>query len=176
MDDAKRASKFEGRLSENCNLWCARTEAACAAKEVLCFVEGEFLSTKPLLSDTDKKMIATTSAIIIQGLRDRPLRLCLSTREDLYKMWNCLKDRYTVSNTATMVPLQIRLLQMRYKNKPREEYIDRFKEFFNLLGSMERTMAQDLQMAKLVASYGDQNRSPHSLAIASLQIMQDGLD
>ena len=115
MEDSKRIYRFFRKPGEDYHLWCARTEAALAAKEVMQVVETDVLTTDVPLTAEITKQVATARAVIIQGLGDRPLRLCLNFRNNPYKMWTRLRDRYAVSNTATRVQLHTKMSRMSYK-------------------------------------------------------------
>lgn len=96
----------------------------------------DVIGTGDELSAEVQLKIATTRAVLIQGLGDRPLWLCLSARTDPVKTWSRLRDRYAVSNTATRVQLQARLARMVYSGQMMQDFIDPFEEIFNRLSSM----------------------------------------
>lgn len=50
-------------------------------KEILQVVETNVLTADVPLTEEITKKVATARAVIIQGLRDRPLRLCLNFRK-----------------------------------------------------------------------------------------------
>ena len=169
MEDSKRLYKFYEKPGEDYHLWCVRTEAALAAKEVLHIVETDVVSTEQPLSVEVAKQVATARAVLIQVLGDRPLRHCLSVKDSPHKMWRRLRDRYAVSNTATRVQLQSKLSRMSYKGQSMQEYVDSFEEIFNRLAAMDSIVSEDFQVAMLLASFGDKNRSQFGFAISSLQ-------
>ena len=175
MEEGKRVYKFYGKPGEDFHLWTARTEAALEAKEVLDVVTVDLLSSAEISDELSKK-ISKARAIIIQGLGDRPLRLCLSVKTDPYKMWSKLRDRYAVSNTATKVQLQTRLSSMSYQEQSMQDYVDTFEEIFNRLAAMQSEIAEDLQVAMLLASFGDKSKSLFGYLIASMQAVQESLD
>ena len=175
MEEGKRVYKFYGKQGEDFHLWTARTEAALEAKEVLDVVTVDLLSSAEISDELSKK-ISKARAIIIQGLGDRPLRLCLSVKTDPYKIWSKLRDRYAVSNTATKVQLQTRLSSMSYQEQSMQDYVDTFEEIFNRLAAMQSEIAEDLQVAMLLASFGDKSKSPFGYLIASMQAVQESLD
>ena len=175
MEDNKRIYKFFGKPGEDYHLWAARTEAALESKEVLGIVQEDIIGAGPP-DDEIQRRLSKARAIIIEGLGDRLLRLCLSAKDNPYRMWNKLKDRYAVSNTATKVQLQTRLSRMSYKNQPMQDYVDGFEESFNRLSAMQSDIAEDLQFAMLLASFGDKNQSPFGHLIASLQAIQENLE
>ena len=115
MEDSKKVYKFYGRPAEDFHIWCCRTEAALEDKKALSMIHADPLESPDSVDDDARQKIATARAVIIQGLGDRPLRLCLSVKENPFKMWSRLKERYAVSNTATKVQLQSRLSRMSYK-------------------------------------------------------------
>ena len=122
------------------------------------------------------KQISISRAVLIQGLGDGPLRLCLCVKYNPYKIWNRLKDRYAVSNTATRVQIQTKFSRMSYKGQSLQDYVDSYEEIFNHIAAMNSKVADDVQVAMLLASFGDKNRSTFGIAIASLQSMQESFD
>lgn len=76
-----------------------------AAKDVLSVVDSDVLKEKDdqesTLGADMTKMVAAARAIIIQGLGDHPVRLCLPVKKKPFQMWSRLRYRYSVSNKAT---------------------------------------------------------------------------
>ena len=91
-------------------------------------------------------------------------------------MWQRLKDRYAVSNTATRVQLQSKLSRMLYKNQSMQDFVDDFEEIFNRLSAMGSSVSEELQVAMFLSSFGDKNKSQFGSVIASLQTRQESLD
>lgn len=91
-------------------------------------------------------------------------------------MWNRLKDRYAVSNTATKVQLQSKLSRMSYRLDSMEDYVDSYEEIFNCLSAIESKVADDMQVAMLLASFGDEKTSTFGHVLASHQSRQEKLD
>ena len=176
MEDSKRIYKFYGKPREDFSLWCARPEAALAAKEVLLMVESDVFADGDAIDESVMRQVATARAILIQGLGDRPLRLCLTAKDNPFKMWARLKDRYAVSNIATRVQLQTRLSRVNYKGQSMQDYDDLFEEIFNRLAAMKSEIAEDLQVAMLLPSFGDKKQSAFGHTIASLQTLQEKRD
>lgn len=117
MEESRRVFKFEGEPDEDFHLWMARTEAALQDKEVWNVVEADVIGNADAdvpLSDEIQKNVAKARAVIMQGLGDNPLRLCLNDRENPHAMWNLLKDRYAVVNVATKVQLHYQLARLSY--------------------------------------------------------------
>lgn len=122
-----------------------------------------------------QKKISTACAIIIQGLGDKPLRLCLGERTDPFRMWKRLNDRYAVSNTATRVQLQSKLSKLSYTGQVMGDYVDSFEDIFNRLAGMNSPISEELQVAMFLSSLGDLNRSKFGHTISALQNVQDKL-
>lgn len=175
MEDSKKIYKFYGKPGDDFQLWCARTEAALEAKEVLEMTQEDVLAGQAL-SEEVKKKVATARAVLIQGLGDRPLRMCLVARNDPFRMWKRLQDRYAVSNTATKVQLQAKLSRTSYKSESMQDYVDHFEETFNRLSAMGSEVAEDMQVAMLLASFGDKRSSPFGHVLSALQTRDTELD
>ena len=174
MEDSKKVFKFFGKPGEDYQLWAARTQAALYEKGVGYVIENDLL-TEGDVNDDIQKNICTACAVIIQGLGDKPLRLCLGEKNDPFKMWKRLSDRYAVSNTATRVQLQSKLTKLSYSGQVMGDYVDSCEEIFNKLAGMGSTVSEELQVAMFLFSFGDLNRSKFGHAISSLQNIQDGL-
>lgn len=108
MEDNKKVYKFFGKSGEDFHLWLRRTEAALEGKDVLHIIQDVHVSPEPLADDV-RKEVAIARATVIQGLGDRQLRIFITVKDRLTKIWTRLRDRYAVSNTATKVQLQTRL-------------------------------------------------------------------
>ena len=174
MEDNKKIFKFFGKPGEDYQLWAARTQAALYAKDVGEVIENDVLSEGEVDTELQKK-ICSACAVIIQGLGDKPLRLCLADRSDPFKMWKRLRERYAVSNTATRVQLQSKLSKLLYAGQVMGDYVDLFEDIFNRLAGMDCPISEELQVAMFLSSFGDVNRSKFGHAISSLQNIQDSL-
>lgn len=128
-----------------------------------------------LLAEVHLK-IATARVVLIQGLGDQPLRLCLSARNDPFKMWARLRDKHTVCNTATRVQLQTPLARMVYFGQMMQDFIEAFEHIFNRLSSMGSQVPAQLQVAMFLVSFTDKNTSKFGHSMASLQSKHDNLD
>ena len=170
MEDSKRIYKFYGKSGEDFFLWTTRTEAALESKKVWSVVATDVIGDGSVAVDeSTAESIATARAMIIQGLGDKPLRMCMAQKGNPCMMWRRLKERYALSNVTTKVQLQTKLARMTYSNQPMGDYIDGFEEVFNRLEGMQSAVAEDLQVAMLLASFGDKNKSSYGHAIYSLQ-------
>lgn len=132
--------------------------------------------TEQPLSDESSKKVETARAGRIKGLGDRPPCNYLSVKDSPRKMLRHLKDRYTVSNTTTRVQLQSKLSRMSDKGQSMLDHVESFEEIFNRLAAINGMVAEDLQVARLLASFRDKNRSQFGFAIPSLQMIQENLD
>lgn len=56
-----------------------------------------------------------------------------------------------------------------------QDYVDAFEKIFNRLSPMKSDIAEDMQVAMVLASFGDRNGSPFGYFIASLQSIQGNL-
>ena len=162
--------KCYGKSEEDFFLWAARTEAALEAKKVWFVVDTNVMGDGTVQLDTSVvESVATARATFIQGLGDKPLRMCLTEKRNPWKMWARLHERYVVSNVTTKVQLQTKLARLPYRNQPMSDYTDAFGEIFNRLEGLESSIAEDMQVTMLLASFGDKNKSPFGHAIYSLQ-------
>lgn len=175
MEDSKKVYKCFEFPREDFPLCAALTEAALAAKEVLQMIEADPCSTDDVTEELQKQ-VATVHAIVIQGLSYRPFRMCLGVKDSHFKIWNRLRDRSSVSNTATKVQLQTTLSRMSYSGQSMQDYIGSFEAIFHRLSAMQNEGAVHLQVAILLASFGDKIRSAFGHLIASPQNAREDLD
>ena len=172
MEESRRVFKFEGEADEYFHLWMARTEAALQDKEAWSVVETDVFGTSSetnTLSENSKKTIAKARAVIMQGLGDNPLRLCLQERGNPDSMWKLLKDRYDVVNVATKVQLHYQLARLSYSNQTMSIYIDQFQTIFNKQAGIGSLLDEDTKVATLLASFGDNSESPYGQLVTALQ-------
>lgn len=94
-------------------------------------------------------------------------------REKTHKMWARLSERYAVVNMATKVQVQSRLSRISYTSQDIPQYIDNFEEILNLLAGMDCPIAEELQVAMLLALFGDKSKSPYGHVVASLQTVNE---
>ena len=176
MEDSKRFHKFYGRPGEDFELWAARTEAALQAQEVLDVVVQDYVGDDGQASDDETMLrVAKARAIIMQGLDAKPLRVCLAFKSNPYKMWDCLRKRYAVSNVATQVQLQTKLNRLMYEDQTMSDFIDSFEEIFNRLEGMGSPFPEQMQVALLLSSFGQKSSSKYGSVVAALQTLTDSL-
>lgn len=154
-------------------MWAARTEAALESKEVLSVVTDDLVGDgTTTLTVEQKQMIAKARAIIIQALGDKPLRLCLSEKANPFRMWIRLRERYAVSNIVTRVQLQTKLARFAYNGQAMPDFVDEFEEVFNRLSAMESPVSEELQVAMLLAAFGDKSKSEYGQVVSTLQTIE----
>ena len=176
MEDNKKIVKFYGRAGEDYHLWAARTEAALQAKKAMSVVITDFVDDgESDIADEVREKIADARAIIVQALGDKPLRLCLSETKNPFRMWRKLRERYAVTNLATKVQLQTKLGRMVYKDQPMSDFIDDFEEVFNRLAGMDAEISESMQVAILLASFGEKSSSPYGHVITNIQSQGDAV-
>ena len=172
MEESRRIFKFEGEPEEDFNLWMARTEAALQDKGAWDVVESDTVGNATVgnpLSDEVTKTVAKARAVIMQGLGDSPIRLCLQNKDNPHAMWKLLKERYAVVNVATKVQLQYQMARLGYSNQSMSVYIDQFQTIFNKLAAIGSPVNDDTKVATLLASFGDKTKSPYGQLVTALQ-------
>ena len=170
MEESKKVFKFEGDPGEDYRIWEARTEAALEAKEVLPVVLTDVVGDGTLEIDAAVKVqIAKARATIIQAIGIKPMRMIMSVRDNPFRMWKRLQERYSTVNVATKVQLQSQLSRKTYQGEQMADYVASFEELFNRLTAMDSKIEDDMRVAMLLASFGDKNKSPFGHVIVSLQ-------
>lgn len=170
MEDHKRVYKFYRRPGEDFNLWSARTEAALEAQEVLIVVRDDVVADRTQeLDEPTKLKVVKARAIIMQGLDAKPFRVCLADRANPHRMWNRLQERYAVSNIATQVQLQAKLGRLRYDGQAMSDFIDAFEKIFIGIEGMGHAFPEQIQVAMVLASFGEKSKSSFGHIVAALQ-------
>lgn len=94
-------------------MWEARTPAALGSKALWTVVKVYFLEGSLLDAETKGK-VSKARALIVQGLGKRPLKLILPVRDNPFKLWKRLVERYDVIFDATKVQLETHLNLLYY--------------------------------------------------------------
>lgn len=116
----------------------------------------------------EKLAVAKARATIIQGLGEKPLRLCMGEKGNHFKMWQRISERYAVANIVTKVKLQTKLARTNYTGQRMAEFVDSFEKKILLLAAINSPIAEDLQVAMLLASFADKKTSPFGHATVAL--------
>ena len=171
MEEPRRVHKFNAKAGEDFHLWAMRTEAALRAKKLFTVVSVDVVGTNEGgLTSEQQDRVDEACEVIIRGLGDKPLRICTPDNRNPFKMWSRLKDRYAVANTAMKVQLLSRLNKLRYHGQAMGDYVDSFEEIYNRLESMNCTIEPEIQVATLLASFGDRDSSPYGHLVTALQM------
>lgn len=112
------------------------------------------------LTEEQKKYIATTRAVLIQEMGDRTLKFCLIAKDNPGHMCVRLREWYAVSNIAKKVQMHSNLSLLSPTGEAMQYYIDAFEKIFNRFASMKREVAEDLQIAMILDSFGDKKIRP----------------
>ena len=170
MKDSKKFFKFHARPGEDFDLWAARTEAALEAQEVFELVGTDVVgAAEGALSPRTARKVAKARALIMQGLDAKPLRMCLSEKDNPFQMWKRLRERYAVSNVATQVQLQMKLNRLRYRDQEMSDFVDSFEEIFNRLEGMGSPFPERMQVAMLLSAFGDKSKYSYGPVVAAIQ-------
>ena len=88
MEENKKVYKFDGKPGEDFQLWAARTETALRAKKVYNTVMNDVVGANDELAQEMQEKVDEACEIIVRGLGDKPLRMCISEKRNPHKMWN----------------------------------------------------------------------------------------
>lgn len=113
--------------------------------------------------------IAKARAVIMQGLGETPMRMCLGVKNNPFSMWKRLQERYAASNVETKVQLQSQLSRTRYRGQRMPDYITHFEGILNRLEMMQYIRSEYMQVTMLLASFGDKETSPFGNVINTIQ-------
>lgn len=131
------------------------------------------IATEPL-ADSIQEKVAEATEIIMRGLGDKPLRMCVGKSDNPFNMYQKLKERYAIANVATRVQLLSRPSKLRYESQPMADHIDSFEEFYNRLEASSCRIEEEVKVATLLASFGDRNKSPYGNLVIVLQTNAEG--
>ena len=175
-EDLKRIVKFNAKHAEDYNLWSMRFEALLESKVLLEVVLRDTsveLTATEMTSELNLRM-AKARSLLVHSLGDKLLRTVLSEKKDPAKMYEKLNERYAAKSSATRVQLQTELHYMKYsEEKSMSEYIDGMESLLNRLESMDCSLPASMQVAILLASFGNTETSPHGPVVSALQTLSD---
>ena len=170
MEDSRNFFNSAGKPQEDFELWATRTETALQAREIYVVVQSDVVGNAEDALDPDTLVtIAKARALIMQGLEEKPLRACMSEKQNPYRMWKCLRERYAVANVSTQVQLQMKLKRLRYPEQSLSDFIDGFGEVFNRLEGINSLYPEQMQVAQFLSSFGEKSTSSYGPVVAALQ-------
>lgn len=177
MEASKRIHTFFGRDCEDVLLWSVRTQASLEDKECIESIQRDLVGDVEIssLPMETRSNFAKRRAILIQGPGDRPLRACLSDKDNPYRMWYKLNERYAVANNATRVQLQAKLTRLRYNGQTIGDFISDFETAFNRLAGIYVPVEEGSQVAMFLAAFGDKTKSEYGQIITTIQGSQQSL-
>lgn len=147
-----RSFNVEDKVSEDFNLWEARSEATLEENKVFCVVLDDFIGDgKKNLSGVDQLAIVKSRGTIMPVQGYKPIKLLLSLKRNPFKMLEKFKNGYAVTNLAAKVQLKSQLVKLAYDSQNMQEYISSFKEVFNSLSAMGSPMDFDMQVIMSLA-------------------------
>lgn len=173
-DYLKRPPRFEANRNEDFQLWALRFEVLAEAKDCMDVLRRDAIgdSEIPELTEAVQKKVVKARALLVMCLGSKALRTVVADRNNPFCMYKKLTERYATKTAASRVQLQTELYQMRYDaGKVMSEYIDNFENTFLKLDSMECSVPDSLQVAMLLASFGNVDESPYGPVISALQTL-----
>ena len=152
LDEDNRIQKFDGRRSDDYNLWRIRAVTALKGKGF-----WSNLQKKDCDSGTKEKAVA----ILVNSLGDSALRVCSEHVDDPLKMINALDSRFASTRATTRISVMTALYTKRYSDKEdMTEYVDGFESLFAQLLRMGESHAvpESHKVGILLASMGSNSR------------------
>ena len=111
----------------------------------------------------------------MRGLDAKPLGDCLADRPNPHHMWNRLQERYAVLKVATQVQLQAKRGRLRYDGQAMSEFVDAFEEIFIGIEGLVHAFPEQMQVAMLLAYFGEKSKSPYGHIVAAIQSAEQNL-
>ncbi len=147
-DDSLKIQKFNGRTSDDCNLWRVRAETA---------LKGKGYWSKLNSDNCDSDVKDKASAMLVNALGDLALRVCMNEVSEPMKMLKLLDNRYASSRAATRISVLTSVYAKRWNGK---EHMGKFVDEFESLFSQLERMGEDVKIPEthkgplLLASIG----------------------
>ena len=160
--------RFDGKPSSVFTLWQIRLQAILESKSLWHVFESTMSSPSEASSAThpttqsptstifviqpteDEKRKAT--AIIINGIGDKPLSVVAGYMSDPKLMLQKLRERYASSNLSTRMSLMAELQALRYKSSDMSDYVDRYAAILDRLESMDSKVPPELAIIMFMHS------------------------
>ena len=177
--------RFDGKPSSDFTLWQIRLQAILESKSLWHVFESTTSSPSEASSAThpttqsptstifviqpteDEKRKAT--AIIINGIGDKPLRVVAGYMSDPKLMLQKLRERYASSNLSTRMSLMAELQALRYKSSDMSDYVDRYAAILDRLESMDSKVPPELAIIMFMHSMNGK----YEATIAALRTLGD---
>jgi gag-polypeptide of LTR copia-type len=109
------------------------------------------------------------TAIIINGIGDKPLRVVAGYMSNPKLMLQKLRERYASSNLSTRMSLMAELQSLRYKSGDMSDYVDRCSALLDRLESMDSKMPPELAIIMFMHSMNGK----YEATIAALRTLGD---
>lgn len=119
--------------------------------------------------------ITKARAIIIHGLENKPLRMCLPDKSNPFRMWMTLNERHAVSNIGTRVQLQSKLSLTAYRGQRMTEFIDDSESVFNHMVAMNSPVSEEPYVDMLLASLEEKHKSAYGHMVAVIHSSENSL-
>lgn len=177
MSDSKYTLPiFDGKLDSDFQLWYCRLAAILKDKNLGQLFEADTAETSTAVSvATDEARsvgnanIRKASAIIINALGNKPLRLVASSKHTPFLMMKKLKERYASTNLSTRMLLMTELCGKMYQsNKDMGDYVDGYASLLNRLAAMGAKIPDDLYVIMFLHSMNGSFES----TVAALRTMK----
>lgn len=161
--EEKKIQKFNGKYSDDYNLWRLRAEVALKGKGYWTKLED--------MKTCDEETKSKASALIVSALGDTALRVCSSRIGDPLNMLKMLDNRCASSRTATRISVLTTMYTKRFdhNNDSMANYVDVFEALFSQLEKMgdDTNVPESHKAPLLLSSLG--NNSPQESTIAALR-------
>ena len=166
-DDEKKLSRFNGKSTDDYNLWRIRAEIA---------LKGRKLWRKIQDKNCDQDTKDEASSIIVAALGDAALRVCSAKIDDPMEMLDALDERFASKRAGNRISVLTTLFTKRYKNgQDMPKFIDEFESLFDQLEKMgdELAVPESYKAPLLLTSLGTKSNLESAVAALRLRDVDD---
>lgn len=170
-ETVKRLPSFDADFSEDFPLWALHFEGFVEEKEVSQVLFHDALGDRDLseLSSEEKKRIDYASALLVMCLGHKALRTFLREKKNPFNIFQNIEKRYATKSPASRVQIQTKLHNMHYDTSMSlSTYIDGMEGLFIKLEEIKSSVPESLQVAMLLASFGNLDNSPYGPVLSAL--------
>ena len=161
-DRDRKLSRFNGRASDDYNLWRIRAETA---------LRGRKLWSKLNKEDCSEEIKDEASSILVSALGDSAFRVCSSKVNEPLEMLSLLDKRYASSRASSRISVLTCAFSKRYQpGQDMAKYVDEFETIFAQLEIMGSSTAipETFKAPLLLSSIG--TNTPLESTVAALRL------
>lgn len=166
-DDERKLSRFNGKESDDYNLWRIRAETALRGKKIWNKLHDEGCS---------QDIRDEAASILVTALGDSAFRVCSSKVRDPLGMLDLLDKRYASCRAASRISVLTTLFSKKYLNgQDMARFVDEFEALFAQLEKMgsDTVIPESFKAPLLLASLGTNSSLESTIAALRLRDVKE---